>query len=279
MKARPAPLLALIFAVLAPAAQAGHEEWLPRAPLFPALMAPTIEANNYLSDVSFDSHDSGRINIGMVAVGNEFGFYRRDTERWGSFQLGLFADFQSQFDLDTSDQALINIDYFVGFPIGWRRQAWSARLRLFHQSSHLGDELILSGEAPARQNLSYEAADLLLAYEAAPGWRVYGGGTWVLRKQWQALGDLGAQAGTEYVAPGTNPLRGHWVGALAFRWMQAFEDDPQVRVLAGVRWGGDAPGRGAVTFAATYFHGAVPFGQFFTSTATYYGGVIQLALS
>ncbi|MFT4046023.1 MAG: DUF1207 domain-containing protein [Solimonas sp.] len=259
-------------AVLAvPCAYAGYEQWLPEGQLFPALVAPTIEANNYISDVQFDTDASGNINIAMVAVGNDFGFYRRETDRWGAFQIGLFADFQAQFNMNTSNQALVNADYFVGFPITWRHDAWSARLRLFHQSSHLGDEFILSGDAPERENLSYEAADLLLGYDLPSGWRIYAGGIYVLRKQWDALGDLGAQAGAEYASPATNVLRGHWFGALAFKWTQAFDNDPQTKVMAGVRWGGETPEQRSVTLALIAFHGAVPFGQFFDATADFYG--------
>lgn len=268
-----------LLALAAPlAARAADGQWLPDGEPFAAPAAATIEALNYLSYVNFDSNASGSINIAMVAVGNDFGFYRRDDGHGGAWQLGLFAEFQSQFNMDTSNQALVNSDYYVGFPLSWQRDAWSARLRLFHQSSHLGDEFILSGEAPPRQDLSYEAADLLLGYALAPGWRAYAGGVWVLRKQWDELGALGAQGGIEYLAPARKVLRGHWLAALDVKWAEAFDNDPQLRALAGVRWGGERPGQPSATFALTGFYGAVPFGQFFETTSTYVGAILFLSV-
>jgi hypothetical protein len=45
---------------------------------------------------------------------------------------------------------------------------FSARARLYHQSSHLGDEFLLSEEDITRQNLSFEALAFLLSQESAP---------------------------------------------------------------------------------------------------------------
>ncbi len=48
-----------------------------------------------------------------------------------------------QFDLSAPSSDLINTDYVVGVPLSWRSGGWSTRVRLYHQSSHLGDEFLL----------------------------------------------------------------------------------------------------------------------------------------
>lgn len=265
-----------LFAALAGGgiARADSGEWLPDGLLFPALPAATIEATDSAALTEFEAQGERSLSTGMIALGDEFALYRRRLGDGAAWQLGLFADIRAQFNMDVSNQPLLNTDFFVGLPLSWRRQAWSARLRVYHQSSHLGDELLLSGEAPPRQNLSYEATDVLLARELLPGWRLYGGGAWVMRKQWDALGDYAVQLGSDYLAPARNALRGHWLLALDCKWAQAFGETAQLNLLAGIRWGGETPGRGSFSLAAQFFHGAVPFGQFFDTSATFYGAAL-----
>jgi hypothetical protein len=245
-------------------------EWLPEGQLFEPLLAARAESKSEVSLIQFEPAGDEAITIGATALGFTFPAFRAATAR-GHWQLDLFAAIQSQFNMDTSNQELINIDYFIGVPLTWRADDWSLRARLYHQSSHLGDEFILSGAAPERQNLSYEALDLLLARAVLPGLRLYGGGIWVLRKQWDALEDVGAQLGTDYVHPAAGPLGGHWVGGLDFKWTEAFRDDPQSTLIAGMRWGGTRPGQNTFTLAGQLFYGAVPFGQFFERSSFYYG--------
>jgi hypothetical protein len=52
----------------------------------------------------------------------------------------------AQFDLDSTSDDLLNADYVVGLPLTFRRAGFSARGRFYHQSSHLGDELLLREE-------------------------------------------------------------------------------------------------------------------------------------
>ncbi|MEK7826807.1 MAG: DUF1207 domain-containing protein [Thermodesulfobacteriota bacterium] len=71
----------------------------------------------------------------------------------------------AQFNLDSSSNDLINADYVIGFPLSYRNGPWSERARLFHQSSHLGDEFLLLPQRPelkvTRMNLNFETIELL----------------------------------------------------------------------------------------------------------------------
>ncbi|MGH7860072.1 MAG: DUF1207 domain-containing protein, partial [Candidatus Binatia bacterium] len=122
-----------------------------------------------------------RINAGIVRLGLNFGLVglRRPDSCEGA-QLGIFGAVLSQFNLDTPSSDLINSDFLVGFPLSLRRGPFSARARLYHQSSHLGDEFLLNNPEVDRVNLSFEAFDALLSAEY--GWlRLYAGGGVLLR--------------------------------------------------------------------------------------------------
>jgi hypothetical protein len=65
---------------------------------------------------------------------------------------------------------LINTDYVVGIPLSWRSGLFSTRVRLYHQSTHLGDEFVLHNPGVNRVNYSYEEAEAILSLNAPGGW-------------------------------------------------------------------------------------------------------------
>ena len=81
-------------------------------------------------------------NIGSVGFGENFGFYTRRNGCNG-WQVGVLAGVFAQFNLDAPSKDLINAGYVVGVPFSWRSGGWSTRVRLYHQSSHIGDEFLL----------------------------------------------------------------------------------------------------------------------------------------
>lgn len=99
--------------------------------------------------ISFLPADTGADNILLdsVGIGQNFGLYRWpasvSNDGW---QLNFFVSLLSQFNLDASSDDLLNSDYLVGFRFG----NFTGRFRFFHQSSHIGDELLLSGNAAER---------------------------------------------------------------------------------------------------------------------------------
>ena len=110
-------------------------------------------------------------------------------------QAGLFG----LMDIGRTPSALINADYFVGVPISYRTGAFTALLRPYHISTHLGGEFMLTpeGKAIQRINLSYEGIDLILSYNIN-SFRVYGGGGYLVHKEPSYIKPLKIQIGTEY---------------------------------------------------------------------------------
>ena len=144
--------------------------------------------------------DHGDFNIGSVGFGENFGLVRWPREREGDgWQVGISGAVFAIFNLDARSKDLLNADYIVGVPISYRSGVWSARARIFHQSSHLGDEFLLNpqpGPPVERINLSYEALEVLVSWERR-GYRIYGGGVRIVASD-TSLGRDRAQVGFEY---------------------------------------------------------------------------------
>jgi hypothetical protein len=131
--------------------------------------------------------------IGSVGFGQTIELVDARDPSW---QVAVSAGVFSQFDLATTTTHLMNTDYIIGVPVSRRWGARSARLRIYHQSSHLGEEFP-DGGAVRRQLLSFEALEVLLADELA-NWRVYGGGEYRFQHTPGDLAPAVAHAGLEY---------------------------------------------------------------------------------
>ncbi|MBH0198951.1 MAG: DUF1207 domain-containing protein [Nitrospira sp.] len=211
-------------------------------------------------------------NLGSVAIGENFGFY---TKRQGcnGWQIGLLTGIFAQFNLDTSNAALINTDFNVGIPISWRAGNWSARLRYYHQSSHLGDEFLISNlNNPGfkRWTLSIEEVDAILSYDYQ--WiRLYGGGGYLVHREPSFLDAGRIQWGfearapamrTRILAPFLDRLVVTPVLSADFKSMDQHAWLIDTNVLGGFEWSRTGSRR-RFRIMATYFYGHNPYGQFF----------------
>jgi len=147
--------------------------WLPRAALFDPLIADP-RWPRFSATLQFYQHDEELGTVGAPNFGAAIPFYgwRGLGIDW---QAGLHAGVFSIFDLNADSSDLINSDFFVALPISARHGPLSAQVRLFHQSSHLGDEFLLRNRVD-RINLSYEGADLRLSVKPWDWLRFYAGG-------------------------------------------------------------------------------------------------------
>jgi uncharacterized protein DUF1207 len=143
-------------------------------------------------------------SVAAVSFGETLSLYRDDVGaegRWGQWETGLQAAAFSIFNLDTDSFDLVNTDFFVAGFLSYRRGPFSALARIYHQSSHLGDELLLSETRPNRVNLSYEGIDAKLSFDLPGGFRVYGGGGYLFDVDPPDLGRGSLQAGAEFRSP------------------------------------------------------------------------------
>ncbi len=221
--------------------------------------------------------DAGEFDIASVGFGEDFGLVRWPRGHEGDgWQVGISGAVFAIFNLDTSSFDLLNADYIVGFPVSYRSGAWSTRLRLFHQSSHLGDEFLLQPQdvqpvpLVTRINLSYEALEGLASYERDGG-RVYFGGTHIVAIDPSNLGRNRLQVGAEYRG---NPVHWRTSRLIAGVDVQAWNEtgwDRDTSVKAGLLFRSPYGDARSLEALIEYYNGHAPHGQFFQVEVEYFG--------
>ena len=183
-------------------------------------------------------------NVANVGFGDTIGLYRANLPGGVRLEGGVQAAVFAAFDLGAPSMAQLTADYFVGPVVALRRGDLSGLVRLYHQSSHLGDEYLLQSGVE-RRNFSYEAVDLLASYDLGGGLRVYGGPGYLINTRPDDLDRFFAHYGLEY-APDVSFAGGliHPVAAL------------DVQHRAYTNWNADVSLRGGLDFAepSRYVH-------------------------
>ncbi|HEX6691366.1 MAG TPA: DUF1207 domain-containing protein [Burkholderiales bacterium] len=269
--------LALILSLAAPLAAAQSDakppsrfEWFPVGGGFRSPVADPAEPRVAISRLNV-KRDAGEFQAARANIGYDFGVLQLQGPRADDgWRLGVFGSIDSLFNLDLPGDALVNTDYRIGLPLSWRRGALSARARLYHQSSHLGDELILGGNAPRRINLSYEGVDALAAWEYG-GWRVYGGGSYAFSSSTDLYKGGGAQLGFDFVGSRSFLLGMRPTAGVDVKWLEATDWRSGTSVKVGTMVGRYSPDRRGFTFFVEAYDGFAPFGQFFVEDIRYYG--------
>lgn len=210
-------------------------------------------------------------HVGAVSFGETFTLYRDRLGR-GWWEVGIQAGVFAVFDLAADSKDLINADYVVGVIGGYRYGDFSALARLFHQSSHVGDEFLLGNRVRNRVNLSYESFDLRLSYEFfRDAVRIYGGGGVLFDQEPASLEPWSAQWGVEFRSPWPGP-------AAAFRPIAAVDVQHReennwhtdLSVRAGIEFAGVLASRN-LQILLEYFRGHSPNGQFYREKIDYIG--------
>jgi len=208
------------------------------------------------------------ITAGVVGFGGNFGLWgKRRVGGCDGLQINIHAGMFSQFNMSTSSVDLINSDFIVGIPLTCRRGRFSARLRLFHQSSHLGDEFFLNNPGVDRVDISFEASDLLISVEGE-WWRLYGGGGRLIHFTPDLEPGM-AQWGFEFCGAGWNwtLLRQALLKPVFAADFTSFEERNWV-VTTSTKGGFEMKsliGQQRFRLFLVYLQGYVPFGQFFSS--------------
>ena len=154
--------------------------WLPElVPFFPTLLA---EPHIVGYSAGYRSYDRVfRTDLLPVSIGDRFSLYQFKNIPYGRAYFGIEACVWAIFEAKPKSLALINADYYIGLPITYINDRFSARLRVYHQSSHLGDELLVENKHIHRLNPSMEVIDLYLSYDLIDRFTVFGGYSFVLR--------------------------------------------------------------------------------------------------
>jgi hypothetical protein len=267
-------LIAILLLALPGAGAAQGYELFPHDDPFRAPIADPAEPRVFMSRLEIKRDSAADFSAAFLGVGYEFGLIRRKgASPDDGWQLSIFGSADSLFNLDLPGDALVNTDFRIGLPLTGRRGAFSWRAQLYHQSSHLGDELILGGNAPRRIDLSFETADLLVAWERG-GLRLYGGANQVLRTSTDAYDGGGLHAGFDYVS-GPVLFGQRLTAGVDVKWLEAADWGSGVSVKGGMKIGRQSLERRGVTLLLELYEGFAPFGQFFVEDIRYYGATIQ----
>lgn len=272
--------------VAIPADETGDFVPLPVGDVFCPLVADPKGARSFVSYLR-ETSEAAETSVGSVGVGDVFPMVRWSGRAPGDgVQLSLQGSVFAQFDLGTASYDLLNADFIIGLPLTLRRGATSARLRLYHQSSHLGDEFLLREDQPdlERENLSFESLELILSQDVGL-LRLYGGGEYLVNRSPEDLESAVAHAGTELrPSGGVNFGRLGSVRPLVALDVKASREqdwDPAWSLRAGLdvgrpREGVGAGGRWSLLFE--YYRGPSPYGQFYRNDVTLVGAGLHFAI-
>jgi len=242
----------------------------PEGYLFKPLLASPKEARFSASLVRANMGPDDLL-VATVGLGHDFGLVRWPLGDGDAWQFSIFAAAFSQFNMDSESDDLMNTDYQIGFPLTFRYGSVSGRFRVFHQSSHLGDELILGGYGPERVGLSVEVVDFLVARDI-DDWRVYGGGAYVIRTRdpedlKRGIMDFGFDyASSQRLFLGQRVVAGINVNAVEERdWHTG------TSLKVGLAFGRSYPNPRGASLMLEAYNGVVPFGQFYVDDIRYFG--------
>jgi hypothetical protein len=242
--------------------------FLPGAVIFKPLIAdprwPHFSAawHYYFGDPQFT-------NVGAVSFGESFALYRAKLgpTLW---EFGLHAGVFSVFDLNAESVDLVNADYMVGLPLSFRWKDLSMQLRVFHQSSHLGDEFLLRTRTN-RINFSYQSVDFKASYDVLQVARLYAGGGWLFGQDPASLKPWSVQYGLELYSPWpARPSRWRPIAAVDVQQHQENDWSTDVSARAGIEIDGVLLTR-KLQFLIEYFNGHSPNGQFYKDRVQYLG--------
>lgn len=259
----------LLFALPAPSLGA---ELLPERLVFPELVADP--RNPQVSAAMARVRNGEHRMLAQANMGEHFALL--GGEGW---QFGVHAGVFSLWDMTTETDEMVNADFIVGLPYARRWGRLTASARLYHVSTHLGDEYVLSHPWVTRVNLSYEALDLRAAWDLGRGASVYGGGGYLYRRYPSDLKPGILQLGAQWERP--EPLlRG--LRPFAALDLQKRQDNgwwlTDVSVRAGLTLANEARPTRRLSVYAEYYHGHNPNGQWFRSRLESYGAGLQLSL-
>jgi hypothetical protein len=196
-----------------------------------------------------------------------------------AYQLDVVGAIFAQFDLDSESNDLINADYIIGLPLTIRRSGFSIRARVYHQSSHLGDEYLLRTSQIQRENLSFESLELLASQELGP-LRVYGGGERIFRRDPETVKPKLLHAGAELRSGRAGLLQ--LVSGVDLKTTEQHNWSQALSGRVGFELARPAPAGGhpvrLVTIMLELYKGPSPYGQFFQEDISYVGAGIHFSL-
>lgn len=249
-------------------------EFLPKGHLFEPILLDPLEAQTYGSVLPVYNIDGKRYKGSIVpfAFGFAKPFYRRTTKpgyasEW-VLDLASFTQFEAYHDdvVDKARRRIINTDYKVSIIYNLQRGVNAYRFRVYHLSSHLGDDYIFRNNitAPTPNSVNYELLDVTYS-RTVEAWRLYGGIGFVLRKA-EERKLLSAQFGAYYKKPSDKAAR--LVGGVDVKFWQQTDFRPGIHGGIGLEVGRT---QNNLTFLLEGYSGFRPYSQFENQKTSWIG--------
>jgi Protein of unknown function (DUF1207) len=222
---------------------------------------------------SVRAYNSTSINTTVAAVryGESFGLLRINGDEQGDgLQFGVSGALFAQFDMEAPSSDLLNADYTVGSYMSYRRSEKSYRVRVYHQSSHLGDEYLLRTQHASRVNLSYESLELLTSRDWGD-WRGYAGGEYIARRDPETLKPGALHGGLEYRGKDYLVASGRFVGGVDLKSYEENQWAVDTSIKAGLEFGRPGPSGRKLRLLGEGFSGYSQHGQFYSQKSQYLG--------
>lgn len=248
--------------------------FLPAGLLFAPLLADPFWPR-FAASLRYYTDERDLSDVGAVSMGETIPFFRWQWSEKHLWEVGVQALILSLFDLNASSADLLTTDYLVAGFLGWRSGEFAGLARLFHQSSHLGDELAERGIT--RRDLGFEGIDAKLSADLPAGFRVYGGAGYLFRREPESLDPWSVQAGLEF--------RSHWRAWQVLRPVAAIdvqsreENDwrPALSIRAGAQFDSLQVFGRSLQLLVEYYTGDAREGQFMTREVQYVGAGIYFS--
>jgi hypothetical protein len=248
---------------------------LPKGHLFKPLVADPRWAHFSVAYRNYQSNNFDGRNIASVSFGETIPFYRTNiSDSLVQIETGIQGGVFSDFNLGAPSADLINTDFIASLYSSLRVGDFSAFGRVYHQSSHLGDEFLLRKESTKfqRVNLSYEGADLKLSYDLPYGVRIYGGMGGLFHKEPNTLKTWSAQSGVEFRSPWRMDFASmRPIVAVDIKNFQENNWSTDISARAGVEFEQLQVLSRKLQIMAEYYNGYTPSGQFYKDKVEYFG--------
>jgi hypothetical protein len=254
--------------------------WFPQTT---ALYQPMI-ANPRQVIYSFGYRGGDKV-AGKTAVafsmGDNFPIFRWLDVNGGDLQVGIEAGIWSVFNMRPNPNiaggtAMFNTDYTLAIPVEYAKNQFSFRFRLYHISSHLGDEFLVNHPGFHRVNPSFEAFDIFTSYQVNKYFRFYFGPGLILHSDHTfPMKHYYVEYGADVSFWGTriyyHRLYGTFFAAVYFRNWQLNDMNFDGTGMLGYEWSKlQGVGR-KIRLYLLYHNGYSPDGQFMNQKTSYWG--------
>jgi hypothetical protein len=256
----------------------------PQDQIFCPLTADPKEPRSFVSLLrgtfpSIDDPADNSTTLASVGLGDAFGLVRLSGSRAGDgLQFDITGAIFAQFDLGAESNDLINADYIIGVPMTFRARGFSTRVRLYHQSSHLGDEYLLRNADIQRDNLSFESLEFLVSQEVG-AFRGYVGGERVFRRDPATVAAKLFHAGAELRTRRESVAQ--LIAGVDVKITERHNNAAATSGRVGLELKSSSPGghpSRLVTLLLEIYKGPSPYGQFFQDDISYIGVGVHFSL-